>query len=119
MGRTQESSDQVALAWAEAERLAAEPLLEELRAIEGGRAHKERPATQAGGALTTREREVLALLGDGRSNREIAGHLFITAKTASVHVSNIMAKLGAASRTEAVAVARRHGLLADTAAQRP
>ena len=119
MGRTQESSDQVALAWAEAERLAAEPLLEELRAIEGGRAHKERPATQAGGALTTREREVLALLGDGRSNREIAGHLFITAKTASVHVSNIMAKLGAASRTEAVAVARRRGLLADTAAPRP
>ena len=52
-----------------------------------------------------------ALVGDGRSNGEIARALFISAKTVSVHVSNIMAKLGAASRTEAVAVARRDRVL--------
>jgi DNA-binding CsgD family transcriptional regulator/tetratricopeptide (TPR) repeat protein len=119
LGRTRESAEQVDLAWADAERLAARPLLEELRATGAGRAAHERLVTRVGGGLTAREREVLALLAEGRSNREIAGHLFITAKTASVHVSNIMAKLGAASRTEAVAVARRHDLLADTAAGRP
>ena len=59
--------------------------------------------------LTPREDEVLALVADGRSNGEIARHLFISAKTVSVHVSNVMAKLGAASRTEAVAVARTAG----------
>jgi DNA-binding NarL/FixJ family response regulator len=63
--------------------------------------------------LTPRESEVLALVAQGRSNREIALHLFISAKTASVHVSNILAKLDASGRTEAVAVARRRGLLAD------
>jgi DNA-binding CsgD family transcriptional regulator len=58
-------------------------------------------------ALTDREREVLGLIAAGRSNREIGTELFITAKTASVHVSNILAKLGAASRTEAAAIAHR------------
>jgi DNA-binding NarL/FixJ family response regulator len=57
--------------------------------------------------LTEREQEVLDLLAAGRSNREIAAALFISPKTASVHVSNILAKLGAASRTEAAALARR------------
>jgi DNA-binding CsgD family transcriptional regulator/tetratricopeptide (TPR) repeat protein len=57
-------------------------------------------------ALTEREREVLDLLAEGRSNREIAAALFIATKTASVHVSNILAKLGASSRTEAAAIAR-------------
>ena len=47
----------------------------------------------------------------GRSNREIAAELFISAKTASVHVSNILGKLGAASRTEAAAIAHREGLI--------
>ncbi len=60
-------------------------------------------------ALTDREREVLRLLARGRSNREIGAELFITPKTASVHVSNILAKLGAASRTEAAAIAYREG----------
>lgn len=60
-------------------------------------------------ALTGREREVLALLARGKSNREIGAELFITPKTASVHVSNILAKLGAASRTEAAAIAYREG----------
>jgi DNA-binding NarL/FixJ family response regulator len=62
-------------------------------------------------ALTDREREVLRLLARGRSNREIGTELFITPKTASVHVSNILAKLGAASRTEAAAIAYREGAL--------
>lgn len=61
--------------------------------------------------LTAREAEVLALLADGRSNGEIGRALFISTKTASVHVSNILAKLGVASRGEAVAVARAEGLL--------
>jgi len=59
--------------------------------------------------LTDREREVLGLLARGMSNREIGAELFITPKTASVHVSNILAKLGAASRTEAAAIAYREG----------
>ncbi|ANP52746.1 DNA-binding CsgD family transcriptional regulator [Streptomyces griseochromogenes] len=62
--------------------------------------------------LTARERDVLRLLARGRSNRQIGEELFITGKTASVHVSNILAKLGAASRTEAVAIAYRRGLIA-------
>jgi DNA-binding CsgD family transcriptional regulator len=60
-------------------------------------------------ALTDREREVLSLLARGLSNREIGTELFITPKTASVHVSNILGKLGAASRTEAAAIAYREG----------
>ena len=50
-------------------------------------------------------------MAQGRSNRQIADLLYISAKTVSVHVSNILAKLDAAGRTEAVAVARRRGLL--------
>jgi DNA-binding CsgD family transcriptional regulator len=61
--------------------------------------------------LTARELEVLALVAEGRSNRQVADALFISAKTASVHVSNILAKLGVASRVEAAAVAYRLGLL--------
>jgi predicted ATPase/DNA-binding CsgD family transcriptional regulator len=61
-------------------------------------------------ALTTREREVLRLIAAGRSNREIGAELFISAKTASVHVSNILGKLGVASRTEAAAIAHREDI---------
>jgi DNA-binding CsgD family transcriptional regulator len=60
-------------------------------------------------SLTAREREVLRLLSEGRSNREIAAALFIAPKTASVHVSNILGKLGASTRTEAAAIAYREG----------
>ena len=59
--------------------------------------------------LTPREAEVLALLAQGRTNRQIGAELYISEKTASVHVSNIMAKLGASGRTEAVAHRRRSG----------
>ena len=60
--------------------------------------------------LTAREREVLALLADGQTNRRIADTLFISESTASVHVSNIIGKLGVANRVEAAAVAVRSGL---------
>jgi DNA-binding CsgD family transcriptional regulator len=60
--------------------------------------------------LTTRELEVLRLLAAGRSNKDIGATLFISAKTASLHVSNIMAKLGAASRIEAAAIAHQQGI---------
>jgi DNA-binding CsgD family transcriptional regulator len=61
--------------------------------------------------LTERELEVLRLLADGRGNRDIASELFISPKTASVHVSNILGKLGVATRTEAAAVTHRLHLL--------
>jgi ATP/maltotriose-dependent transcriptional regulator MalT len=57
--------------------------------------------------LTARELEVLRLVAAGRSNREIAGELFISVKTASVHVSNILGKLSVTSRGEAAATAHR------------
>ena len=91
-----------------AHRLGAAPLLAELRALGVSAV----PAAERGtDALTPREQEVLALVAEGRSNREIGGRLYISPKTVSVHVSNVLAKLDAAGRTEAVAVARRRGLL--------
>ncbi|KUO17875.1 helix-turn-helix transcriptional regulator [Streptomyces dysideae] len=66
------------------------------------------PADSLG--LTTRERDVLRLVSAGRTNRQIAEELFISPKTASVHVSNILAKLGVSGRGEAAAVAHRMGL---------
>jgi DNA-binding NarL/FixJ family response regulator len=61
--------------------------------------------------LTEREQQVLQCLAEGNSNRQIARELFITEKTASVHVSNILMKLSAASRGEAAAIAIRLGLV--------
>ncbi|MFD8048407.1 AAA family ATPase [Streptomyces chartreusis] len=66
------------------------------------------PADSLG--LTTRERDVLRLVSAGRTNRQIAEELFISPKTASVHVSNILGKLGVSGRGEAAAVAHRLGL---------
>jgi DNA-binding CsgD family transcriptional regulator len=57
--------------------------------------------------LTDREREVALLVAEGRSNPEIAKILFISSKTASVHVSNILAKLGVGGRVEAAALINR------------
>lgn len=65
----------------------------------------------AGAELTARENEVLQLLADGKSNREIGDTLFIGETTVKSHVRSIFAKLGAVSRTEAVTVAARRGLL--------
>ncbi|MEU0566888.1 AAA family ATPase [Nonomuraea sp. NPDC005983] len=63
------------------------------------------------GGLTAREREVLRLVAEGLTNREIADRLFIAQKTVSVHVSNILGKLDVSTRTQAAAAARQHGLL--------
>jgi len=68
------------------------------------------PSPAASLGLTQREAEVLALVAEGRTNRQIGQALFITPKTASVHVSRILAKLGVAGRGEAAAVAHRLGL---------
>jgi DNA-binding CsgD family transcriptional regulator len=57
--------------------------------------------------LTSRERQVLALLAEGATNRQIGAALFMAEKTASVHVSRILSKLGVRSRTQAAAVAHR------------
>jgi predicted ATPase/DNA-binding NarL/FixJ family response regulator len=94
--------------------LGAAPLLDDVRALARrarvelaeGDVEPAGPGIEAFG-LTQREREVLDLLADGRSNQQIAEELFITRKTASVHVSNILGKLGVASRGEATAMAHR------------
>jgi two-component system NarL family response regulator len=62
-------------------------------------------------ALTARERDVLPLLAAGLANREIARALGVAEKTVAIHVGNVLAKLGAKSRTEAVAIARRRGFV--------
>ncbi|MFE2061202.1 AAA family ATPase [Streptomyces sp. NPDC059467] len=105
-GRRAEAAEQAGAARETAVALGAVPLLERLDSL------VRRPA-RAGrvSPLTAREQEVLRLLALGRSNRQIGEALFITGKTASVHVSNILAKLGAASRTEAVAIAYREALI--------
>jgi DNA-binding NarL/FixJ family response regulator len=91
-----------------ARQMGAEPLLAEIRALGLTAAPRHGESNES---LTAREREVLALVADGRSNRQIAGQLYISDKTVSVHVSNILAKLGVRSRTEAAAIARRDRLL--------
>ncbi|MGQ4401467.1 AAA family ATPase [Streptomyces hayashii] len=68
--------------------------------------------------LTSRERDVLRLVSEGRTNRQIAEELFISPKTASVHVSNILSKLDVSGRGEAAAVAHRLGLFPPQAEDR-
>jgi DNA-binding NarL/FixJ family response regulator len=118
-GRRDEAEEQWHQAAQAADRLRARPLRTVLadlsRRARIGTAPDDRPHGDVLASLTSREREVLRLLAAGRSNREIAAVLFITPKTASVHVSNILGKLGAASRTEAAAIAHREGLSAQLA----
>jgi DNA-binding CsgD family transcriptional regulator len=73
-------------------------------------AEPETHSAAASLGLTRREAEVLALVAEGRTNRQIGQELFITPKTASIHVSRILAKLGVAGRGEAAAIAHRLGL---------
>jgi DNA-binding NarL/FixJ family response regulator len=68
------------------------------------------PPTASDRLLTAREREVLALLGDGKSNQQIASSLVISERTARTHVSNVLRKLGLASRTQAALWAARERL---------
>jgi DNA-binding NarL/FixJ family response regulator len=88
--------------------MGARPLLRELGSPPAAAIES---SGRRGQPLTVRELEVLELVSIGRSNRDIADQLYISAKTASVHVSNILSKLGARSRTEAVAIARHHGVI--------
>jgi DNA-binding NarL/FixJ family response regulator len=73
-------------------------------------AAKAAPSPASSLGLTRRETQVLALVAAGRTNRQIGQTLFITPKTASLHVSRILAKLGVAGRGEAAAIAHRLGL---------
>ncbi|MFC9594139.1 response regulator [Streptomyces sp. NPDC056944] len=73
-------------------------------------AQDESQGTGRGSTLTEREREVLGLIADGRSNREIARALVLSEKTVKTHVSNILMKLDLADRTQAALWAVRHGL---------
>jgi DNA-binding CsgD family transcriptional regulator/tetratricopeptide (TPR) repeat protein len=105
--------------------MGAEPLVADIEALIRRARLREEEAPEAAPApteddvpdelarlgLTARESEVLALVADGRSNGQIAERLFITRKTASVHVSNILSKLGVATRGEAAAMAHRRGLV--------
>jgi DNA-binding CsgD family transcriptional regulator len=116
-GRREEAERAAAEAHETAVRLGAEPLRAEVEALaRRGRLAIGLKAETGDGAtgLTPREREVLRLVAAGRSNRQIADSLFISAKTASVHVSNILAKLGVHTRVEAAATAHRLGLDEDT-----
>lgn len=101
-----EASD---LAREAAQSVGARPVLDELAADGPASPPDREPRSEL--ALTPRESEILALVEQGRSNGEIGRQLFIATKTVSVHVSNILGKLGASSRTEAAALARRRGLL--------
>ena len=81
----------------------------------GRRARLELPGRQpAIGVLTEREDEVLRLVAKGLTNRQVGEQLFISAKTVSVHMSNVLAKLGVSGRAEAVAVAHQRGLIGRT-----
>ncbi|MFE0477088.1 AAA family ATPase [Streptomyces sp. NPDC058947] len=112
-GRREEAVAEARLVRETADRLAAAPLRERVDAlVRRARPADAPPAGDRAGALTAREQDVLRLLALGRSNRQIGEELFISGKTASVHVSNILAKLGASSRGEAVAIAYREGLIA-------
>jgi len=103
--------------------VSADELAQAIRAAHAGRATLSSEAAQAlvhaatqppapGHDLTERERDVLALLVEGLNNTQIAAKLGVSPSTIKSHVSNILSKLGAASRTEAVALAVRHRLIA-------
>ena len=98
--------------------VSADELAEAIRAAQAGRATLSPEAAQAlvetanqrpapGLDLTEREREVLALMVEGLNNTQIAGRLTVSSSTVKSHVSNILSKLGVASRTEAVSLALR------------
>ncbi|OKJ57028.1 hypothetical protein AMK27_25465 [Streptomyces sp. CB02009] len=119
-GRREEATALLRQAHATAVRLGAGPLREDVELL-AARARlslteeKQVPAPAEPGddtfGLTPREQDVLRLVAAGRTNRQIAEELFISPKTASVHVSNILAKLGVAGRGEAAALAHRLHLL--------
>ena len=107
-GEVREATEQAVLAGTTARELGAQPILDELDAAGVGTLPR---STGSPESLTAREQEVLELVVAGRTNRQIGRQLYISEKTVSVHVSNILAKLGVSSRTEAAALARREGLV--------
>jgi DNA-binding CsgD family transcriptional regulator len=111
------AAEQATAAHEVAVRLGAAPLRAAVEAlVQRGRLDVDLPGVRRGpepsAVFTPREEEVLALMAQGRTNRQIGAALYISEKTASVHVSNILGKLGAGGRTEAVAIAASRGLLA-------
>ncbi|MCT9145711.1 response regulator transcription factor, partial [Streptomyces violarus] len=111
-GRREEATAEARAVRETADDLGATPLREQVDALVRRGRLSDTPGTDDRvGVLTAREQEVLRQLALGRSNRQIGDELFISGKTASVHVSNILAKLGASSRGEAVAIAYREGLI--------
>jgi DNA-binding CsgD family transcriptional regulator len=114
-GRRDQAEAQARAAHGMATRLRAEPLRAEVDALarrgclDLGGGHVEAVGGEPAG-LTRRELEVLRLVAAGRSNQQIADAPFISRKTASVHVSNILGKLGVHTRIEAAATAHRLGL---------
>ena len=112
-GRREEAAEEAHAAYAIATDLSARPLIERLEALaRRGRVDlgTELGPGEGAAGLTARELEVLRLVAAGRSNQQIADELFISRKTASVHVSHILAKLEVSSRGEAAATAHRLGL---------
>jgi DNA-binding CsgD family transcriptional regulator len=100
--------------WAAGQALSLEGLFAEAQAALaawGARPGRAEPATQPAIDLTSREREVLGLIAEGRTDREIAALHGVSARTVSVNVGRILAKLGATTRAAAVATAIRRGLI--------
>ncbi|HEX5992341.1 MAG TPA: LuxR C-terminal-related transcriptional regulator [Thermomicrobiales bacterium] len=101
-------------AWLAGHRLSGDEAIAEASRSISALVHPDRPAPTTGAppcpSLTRREREVLKLVATGHADREIAAALFISRRTASEHVSRILQKLGARSRTDAAALAVRFGL---------
>jgi len=102
--------------------VSADELADAIRAAHAGRPTLAPEAAQAliqatrrppplGHDLTPREREVLALMAEGLNNPEIADRLVMSRSTVKFHVSNVLSKLGATSRTEAVSLALKHNLV--------
>jgi DNA-binding NarL/FixJ family response regulator len=100
-----------AAAWDQGRRLPTAAAVAEALAVADALGQDDPPTPSTASLFTARELEVLALLGEGRFNPEIAETLFIGRGTVRTHVSNILAKLGAANRTEAATMARDRGLL--------
>ncbi|HEY7077542.1 MAG TPA: response regulator transcription factor, partial [Solirubrobacteraceae bacterium] len=120
-GERDEAAAELARALEVAEQLGAGWLSAEARGLAArARLHPDEPGAEPGVepesaeedpfGLTPRERQVLELLAEGATNREIGARLYMAEKTASVHVSRILSKLDVRSRTQAAAVAHRLGI---------